>query len=113
MSKSKMMKIMVGGREYPCRATMGAMLRFKRETGREVTELDMSQMSDLAVWLWCCVLSACAADGVDFGMELMEFADQLSPDVMTAWPVRSLMSPPEIGRTGRMAMTAKKKRKHR
>lgn len=85
MSKSKMMKIMVGGREYPCRATMGAMLRFKRETGREVTELDMSQMSDLAVWLWCCVLSACAADGVDFGMGLMEFADQLSPDVMTAW----------------------------
>ena len=79
------MSIMVGGREYPCRATMGAMLRFKRETGREVTELDLKQLSDVAVWLWCCVSSACRADGVEFDLPLMDFADRLSPEVMTAW----------------------------
>ena len=82
---SKMMKIMVGGRELPCRATMGAMLRFKHETGREVTDLDMGLMSDVAIWLWCCVSSACSADGVEFGLGLMEFADLLSPEVMTSW----------------------------
>ena len=29
-------KIIIGGKEYPCRVTMGALLRFKRETGHDV-----------------------------------------------------------------------------
>ena len=76
---------MVGGVEYPCRATMGAMLRFKRETGREVTEMDATSVSDLALWLWCCVASACNADGVSFGLSAMDFADQLSPETLRQW----------------------------
>lgn len=79
------MKITVGGVEYPCRATMGAMLRFKRETGREVTEIDAKSVSDLALWIWCCVVSACNADGVAFELSLMEFADHLSPETLRQW----------------------------
>ena len=32
----KEMRISVGGRELPCRLTMGAMLLFKRETGKDL-----------------------------------------------------------------------------
>lgn len=56
-------KVTVAGKEYPCRQTMGAMLRFKRETGREVTDMT-DGVSDLCTYLYCCVVSACMADGV-------------------------------------------------
>ena len=78
------LKIEVGGREYPCRATMGAMLRFERVTGREVTKVDLKEVSLLCVWLWCCVVSACNADGVEFGLKLEDFCDRVSPDMLSS-----------------------------
>ena len=81
----KKITVTANGKEYPCRPTMGAMLRFKRETGKEVTELKGDSLSDLCVYLFCCVQSACAADGVEFGMELLDFADALSPEDLAAW----------------------------
>lgn len=80
----KGLKVTVAGKEYPCRQTMGAMLRFKRETGREVTDMT-DGVSDLCTYLYCCVVSACMADGVEFGMGLTEFADNLSPADLQAW----------------------------
>lgn len=64
---------------------MGAMLRFKRETGKEVTEIDGSSLSELCAYLYCCVASASAADRIAFEYSLQEFADAISPDDMTAW----------------------------
>lgn len=78
-------EVNINGKAYPCRPTMGAMLRFKKETGKEVTELQNGNFSDLCAYLYCCVASACAADKVPFGMSLMDFADALSPEDMTAW----------------------------
>ena len=69
----------------PCRPTMGAVLRFKKETGKEVTEITSNSVSDLCAYLYCCVASASAADKVPFDMSLMDFADALSPEDMTAW----------------------------
>ena len=80
----KLLTIVVNGKEYPCRVTMGAMLRFRRETGREVTEINGS-LEDLCTYLWCCVCSACRRDGKDFDMSLMDFADALDPETLTAW----------------------------
>lgn len=77
--------VTINGIEYPCRPTLGAMLRFNKETGKEVTELQNGSFSDLCIYLYCCVASASAADKVAFDMPLMEFADALSPDDMTAW----------------------------
>ena len=71
-------EIMINGKAYPCRQTMGAMLRFKKETGKEVTELGNS-LSDMCAYLFCCVASACKHDGVKFDMSLMDFADRMSP----------------------------------
>lgn len=64
---------------------MGAMLRFKKETGKEVTEITNGSLSDLCAYLYCCVASASAADGVEFKMSLMDFADALNPEDMAAW----------------------------
>ena len=75
----------INGVDYPCRPTMGAALRFKKETGKEVTELQEGSFSELCVYLYCCVASASSADKVPFEMSLMDFADSLSPEDMTAW----------------------------
>lgn len=78
-------EVTINGKAYPCRPTMGAMLRFKKETGKEVTEITNSGLADLCTYLYCCVASASTADGVDFKMSLLEFADALDPEDMAAW----------------------------
>lgn len=78
-------EITINGKAYPCRQTMGAMLRFKRETGKEVTDIQGNDFSEMVAWLWCCVASACNHDGVEFGMSLMDFADAMDPEQMSAW----------------------------
>ena len=78
-------EIRINGKAYPCRQTMGAMLRFKHKTGKDVTEISGNNVSDLCTFLWCCVASACKADGVDFDMELMDFADSISPEDLMEW----------------------------
>lgn len=80
-----MKRITINGNEYPCRVTMGAMLRFRNETGRDVSQLDSNEAADLVTLLWCCVASASKADGVEFGMGLMDFADTLTPETLTGF----------------------------
>ncbi len=77
-------EITINGVAYPCRQTMGAMLRFKQETGREATEMD-GGFTDLCTYLWCCIVSACNADKIDFNLSLMDFADSIDPDAMAEW----------------------------
>lgn len=79
------LEVVVNGVAYPCHPTMGAMLRFKKETGKEITEIKADSLSDLCTYLYCCVASASAATGKPFGMSLMEFADAMSPEDMQAW----------------------------
>lgn len=81
----KRIEIIVNGKAYPCSPTAGAMLRFKEQTGREVTEIDSSSFTDLLTYLWCCVVAASKREGIDFGMSLMDFADNLTPDDMAEW----------------------------
>lgn len=64
---------------------MGAMLRFKRETGREVTELDGKSVTDLCTYLYCCVQSAAELAHKPLEMDLMTFADNISPEDMEQW----------------------------
>ena len=77
-----MHKVKINGKEYPARVTMGALLRFKRETGKDVSEVKSSDVADAVILLWCSVVSACKADGVTFDLSLDEFADALDPDTL-------------------------------
>ncbi len=64
---------------------MGAMVRYKRETGKDVSELKVEDVTSLLLFLWCCVCSASKADGVQFDMSFEDFADFLEPqDVQNA-----------------------------
>lgn len=81
----KSIEINVNGTAYPCSPTMGAMLRFKQQTGREITEIDPTSFSDLCTYLWCCVASAANREGKPFELSLMDFADSLEPEDMAAW----------------------------
>lgn len=78
--EKKIAKLSIGGKEYPCRVTMGAMVRFKHESGKDVSKLDQSDLGDLVLFIYCCVQSACHADDVSFDMDFATFADNLAPD---------------------------------
>lgn len=64
-----MNEITINGNEYPCRQTMGAFLRFKRETGREATDIKQ-ELTDVLTFIYCCAASACDADHVEFNYTL-------------------------------------------
>lgn len=91
-------EVQVGGKSYPCRPTMGAMLRFKKETGKEITEIAESDISDYLVYLYCCVVSACSADKVEFNMSLLEFADSVDPEAMQEWVSQMLQQPTDTSK---------------
>lgn len=77
-------EIKVNGKAYPCRQTMGAMLRFKQETGKEIDAIG-NNVSLICTFLYCCVVSACKHDGIEFNLSLMDFADSLAPEDMMSW----------------------------
>ena len=70
------------GKTYPCRVTMGAFVRFKRETGRDASQLDATDTADNLLFLHCCLLSACNADKVECNIDFLTFADLLAPSDM-------------------------------
>lgn len=78
-------EIKINGEAYPCRPTMGAMLRFKEQTGKEITDLDTNSFTELCTYLWCCIKSACAREQKQFDLSLLDFADSIDPDDMNAW----------------------------
>jgi hypothetical protein len=76
------MTVKIGDKEYPCRMTMGAMLRFKRETGKEIGEIGDADLSLMAILIWCCTVSACRADNVPFEVGLEDFCDAIDEQEM-------------------------------
>ena len=77
-------EVRINDRVYPCRMTMGAMLRYRRLTGKEVSEMEGGSVSELATLLYCCTASACSADGVEFGMSLDELIGPEDMERMSA-----------------------------
>ena len=79
---NQQIKIVIKGQEYPCRLTLGAMHRFKRMTGKDVTTLTEGDVDDMITLIYCCTQSACGADGVAFALTIDDFADCLELDSM-------------------------------
>ena len=76
-------RILINGTRYPVRMTMGALLKFKQETGRDVSEMKNTDVADQVIFLWCIVAAASEADGVPFGFGLQEFANALPLDALS------------------------------
>ena len=79
------------GKTYPCRLTMGALRRFKAETGMDAEHVTCA--ADLAVLIWCCCKSACGADGVAFDVSLDDFCDRI--DMSAAESFSKAIAPDE------------------
>lgn len=77
-------EVTIHGAKYPLRMSMGAMLRFKNLTGKEINDVDMTALSELATVFYCCVASACKAEGRPFDFSLEEFCDNITLDEMNA-----------------------------
>lgn len=104
----KKIQIQINGKSYPCRPTMGAILRFHQLTDREVTDIRPDSISDLLTYLYCCVASASKADQIPFEMELMDFADAIAPDDLNQW-VSSLSADASPSQPGSDASDEQKK----
>lgn len=78
-------EITIQGTTYPCHLTMGAMLRFKRESGKDVSQLESEDVADLLLFVYCCTRSACNAMGKAFSFDFETFCDLLTPEDFTAF----------------------------
>lgn len=81
----KRVSMTINGAAYPCYPTMGAMLRYKDLTGKEVTEIKGGELSELCKYLWCCVVSASKREGKNFPLTLEDFADNVDLDMLRDW----------------------------
>lgn len=79
-----MNKVIIYAKDYPSRVTMGAMIDFKRETGKDVNEIG-TDVEQLTMFMYCCVRSACRADKVEFTLTFEEFADGINLEDFTAF----------------------------
>ena len=77
-------EVNIDGKVYPCKVSMGALLRFKNETGREFATVQATDVSDICVFVWCCAKSACQREKIDFPLTVMDFADSIAPEELTA-----------------------------
>lgn len=76
------------GEFRPARVTMGALRAFKRETGQDFLMIQRSgeiDSVDLAVLLWCALVSQGRAEGKPFEESLDGFLDNVTPDEVAAW----------------------------
>jgi hypothetical protein len=73
-------QVKIQGKEYPFRVTMGALLRFKRLTGRDASTITDEDLEGLIALFYCCIASACNADGVEWPYSLTMFEDILTED---------------------------------
>lgn len=80
-----MRSIEIDGKSYPCRVTMGALLRYRQQTGEDVSDLRADDMTGVFTFLWCCIKSASDADGVEMPFGVMEMADKVSPQQFAQW----------------------------
>lgn len=79
-----MNKVIICAKEYPSRVTMGAMIDFKRETGKDVNDIG-NDVEQLTMFMYCCVRSACRADKIDFQLTFEEFADGINLEDFTTF----------------------------
>lgn len=80
------MIITIKNQQYPCRLTPGAIVRFKRTTGRTMDDFVSGKVDfeDNVRLLFECVASACRADQVNFDFDCDLFMDMLDINEVVA-----------------------------
>lgn len=73
------------GEKFPVEMSLGAMLLFKHETGKEATEADMGSLSDLTILLWGGAAAASEVQGIPFLFTPQQFANRLTSEALSGW----------------------------
>lgn len=79
------MKIRINDKEYPLYVTMGALLRYKRETGRDAGELKGDSLEDVLMLMWCCVVCASQAHNIEFPLDFETFCNSITLEEVKRW----------------------------
>lgn len=95
----KKAELIVNGVAYPCGTlTMGALLRFERETGKNAMVMLSPEelkkgisFSDLGTLMWACAASATRAEGREFKIACIDFLDACPPEMAEAWLTGAIM----------------------
>lgn len=83
-----MKTVKINDKDYPVRFVMGAMLLYKRETGKEVSDLKQDDVEGMLCLMWCCIKCACQAERVDFAYDFETFCNSITPQDVEAWNVQ-------------------------
>jgi len=78
------MTIKIQGKKYPIRVTMWALLTFKRDKGRQVSELANTDLEDLLYYTWLCVKGACMQDSIAFDLDFEVYIQGVEGNPMEA-----------------------------
>lgn len=88
--------VLTTGESLPTEPSLGAMLLFRKETGREATEANLASLEDVSALLWANTKAACDVAGIEFRYDVQQFANRVSPQALSEW-TRAQFSPPAEG----------------
>lgn len=80
-----MLKITLKGVEYPCYFVMGAFLLFKRETGKDVSQMKQDDLEELLMLMWCCLKCSCQSEHIEFPYDFESFCNSITPSALNGW----------------------------
>jgi hypothetical protein len=67
------MAIKIKNKDYPIRPTMWALLTFKREKGRQLSDVKNEELEEILYYTYLCVKGACMQDDIEFTMSFEDY----------------------------------------
>ena len=105
-----MKQIKINGKSYPCYSTMGAELRYKKQTGKEFEPTGQDTES-WVTYIWARIVSACSASKVEApNMSVDELADCLTPTDYAKWLKEYFSEQQELAEALGAELTTEKKK---
>lgn len=81
----KMENITIKGKSYPFYMTMGALLIYKRMTGKEMSKVENPNIEDTMEIIYSIVKAASQANDIEFPYnDVVDFSCQLTPEQLSS-----------------------------
>ncbi len=75
-----MANIKIKKKDYPIRPTMWALLTFKREKGKQVSDIKNEDLEEILYYTYLCVKGACLQDDKPFEMSFEDYLTYVEGD---------------------------------
>ncbi len=74
------MPVKIKGKDYPITPTMWALLQFKRDKNKNVSEIPPDDIELMLYYTWLCVKGACFQHNIDFNLSFEEYVESVEGD---------------------------------